>query len=244
MTFSQTTERKYLSTSSTLNCRWFLRPPYSAEADVLFCLNEPATFCFLRALSAPLWMSAWMWDLCCFLIAILSFSRLRGLSKEGRGYPRRSCVGIAACWGNPGQEGRNQGRRANERVSGETLVSFFHLSFTLSLCLFLSSLFFCMSCSCFLLMSGSFLSMCLCFFVCLCLSWSVCFGGDAGSRRFDNSLLAHRVCVCVCVCEIVCVCVQCSQCFWTNFRHIKIRGRSIYCTALFFVTLHTVCCTQ
>lgn len=111
-------------------------------------------------------MSAWMWDLCCFLIAILSFSRLRGLSKEGRGYPRRSCVGVVACRGNPGQEGRNQGRRANERVSGETLVSFFHLSFTPPLCLFLSSLFFCMSCSCLLLMSDSFF---IYVFVFLCL---------------------------------------------------------------------------
>lgn len=85
------------------------------------CRHEPAKFCFLGALSAQLSMSAWLWDLCCFLIVIVSFSRLRSLSKEGGGHPRRSCVGVAARGGNPGQEGRNQGRRANERVSGETL---------------------------------------------------------------------------------------------------------------------------
>lgn len=121
------------------------------------CCREPAKFSILGALSAQLSMSAWLWDLCCFLIVIVSFSRLRGFSKEGGGHPRWSRVGVAARRGNPGQEGRNQGRRANERVSGETLVSlsspslslssvlccysYVRLSLTLFICLVLPSVF-------------------------------------------------------------------------------------------------------
>lgn len=59
----------------------------------------------------------------------VNVSRLWSVSKERRGHPRRSRVGVAARWGNPGQEGRNQGGRANERVSGETLLLPFCLLF-------------------------------------------------------------------------------------------------------------------
>lgn len=165
------------------------------------CRHEPAKFCFLGALSAQLSMSAWLWDLCCFLIVIVSFSRLRSLSKEGGGHPRRSCVGVAARGGNPGQEGRNQGRRANERVSGETLF-LPSLIFSLAvLCLVLVVFVLCQAVYLFFILL--YYRLCLCFFVCLCLclSRSVCFGSDTGSRSSDNSLLAPSVCVLVIVCD-------------------------------------------
>lgn len=147
-------------------------------------------------------MSAWLWDRRCFLIVIVSFSRLWGFSKEGGGYPRRSCVGVAARRGDPGQEGRNQGRRANERVSGETLVS---LSSLFALSVF-SSLLFSVSCS---YCQNFFLFLSVCGTLCVCVSLSVsafvslgvCFGGDTGSRGSDNSLLAPSVCVLVIVCD-------------------------------------------
>lgn len=186
------------------------------------CHHAPAKCCFLGPLSAPLSMSAWLWDLRCFLIVIVSFSRLRSFSKEGGGHPRRSCAGVAARRGNPGQEGRNQGRRANERVSGETRLSLSSLSHFLSLS-FQDFVVFSVSCSCcFLPMSGClslsffclYYPLCLCFFVCLCLclSRSVCFGGDTGSRGSDNSLLAPSVCVLV----IVCDCSAASLGFFTG----------------------------
>lgn len=165
------------------------------------CRHEPAKFCFLGALSAQLSMSAWLWDLCCFLIVIVSFSRLRSLSKEGGGHPRRSCVGVAARGGNPGQEGRNQGRRANERVSGETLF-LPSLIFSLAvLCLVLVVFVLCQAVYLFFILL--YYRLCLCFFVCLCLclSRSVCFGSGTGSRGSDNSLLAPSVCVLVIVCD-------------------------------------------
>lgn len=93
--------------------------------------HEPAKFRLLGALSAQLSMSAWMWDLCCFLTVIVSFLRLRGFAKERGRHPRWSCAGVTARWGNPGQEGRSQGRRANERVSGETLFLFLPCHFIL-----------------------------------------------------------------------------------------------------------------
>lgn len=113
------------------------------------CCHEPSQFCFHGAPSAQLSVSARLCDRRCFLMVNVSFSRLRSLSKERGGHPRRSCPGVAARRGNPGQEGRNQGRRANERVSGETLsfsvslfsallFSVFFLSASGCLCLFLS----------------------------------------------------------------------------------------------------------
>ena len=47
--------------------------------------------------------------------------RLWSISKERGGHPRWPSTGVAALRGNPGQEGRNQGGRVHERVSGETL---------------------------------------------------------------------------------------------------------------------------
>lgn len=174
----------------------------------LLCCHEPSKFCFQGALSDQLSVSAWLWDLCCFLIVNTLFSRLRSFSKERGGHPRRSCVGVAARRGNPGQEGRNQGRRANERVSGG--------AFSFSVSLFSTLLFF-VSCSCcFLPMCQAvylFLSVCITLCVCVSLSVtafvSLCFGGDMGSRGSDNFLLAPHVCVLV----IVCDCAAASLCF-------------------------------
>lgn len=72
----------------------------------------------LQEMNHPNFVSHFTWVRDCVSSDI---SRLWSLSKERGGHPRRSCVGVAARRGNPGQEGRNQGRRANERMSGETL---------------------------------------------------------------------------------------------------------------------------
>lgn len=166
------------------------------------CRHEPAKFCFLGALSAQLSMSAWLWDLCCFLIVIVSFSRLRSLSKEGGGHPRRSCVGVAARGGNPGQEGRNQGRRANERVSGETLF-LTSLIFSLAvLCLVLVVFVLCQAVYLFFLSS--------CITVCVCVSLSVSAFVSLGVcvlavTRAPAALTTpswRRVCACLWLCVI------------------------------------------
>lgn len=171
------------------------------------CCHKPFQFCSQRAPTDQRRVSAW--HLGCFLMANVSFSRLRSISKERGGHPRRSCVGVAARRGNPGQEGRNQGRRANERVSGEVSL-FFPLSvqhfavLCVFLCLF--SFYVWLSISFYLSVSPSVcVSLSVTAFVCLC------FGGGTGSCGSDNFLLAPHVCVLV----IVCDCAAARRCFTT-----------------------------
>lgn len=134
---------------------------YTAEDEALV-LSQTIKIWF--PLSAQLSVSARLCDRRCFLMVNVSFSRLRSLSKERGGHPRRSCPGVAARRGNPGQEGRNQGRRANERVSGETL--------SLSVSLFSTLLFSVFSLStsgCLYLFLSVLYPLCLCVCHCLCL---------------------------------------------------------------------------
>ena len=188
-------------TSTSIHCRKSL------------CLHKPATFSFLRAALAQMSMSAWLWGLCCFLIVIVSSLRLRGFAKEGGGHPGWACAGVASRWGNPGQEGRNQGRRANERVSGETHCSPSPLSFLssvicYSLCLVLVVFLLCQPVSSF------YLSVLPSVFVFLCLSpplsLGACFVCDIppGSKCVR---MCTRVCVCVCVLNSNCVWLHWSQ---------------------------------
>lgn len=141
-------------------------------------------------------VSAWIWNLCCFLTVIVSFLRLRGFSKEGGGYPGWSCPGVAARRRNPGQEDRNQGGRANERVSGETLIFIFGPSLFSRRCL----LVFPLMSPCLALF---YQSVSPSVFVFLCLSlplslseWVFCWRHTVGSRGSDNSLLAQSDCDC------------------------------------------------
>lgn len=135
------------------NCQW-ITPALQRRKYLNLNCPELAMFRFPRAPSAQLGLSAGLWDLRCFLMIIVSFSRLWSFSKEGGGHPRRACAGVAARRGNPGQEGRNQGRRANERVSGETPF-LTPSSFPSGLCSMFSP--------CFLLIFCS-LSLCICLY--------------------------------------------------------------------------------
>lgn len=84
--------------------------------------------------------------------------------------------------------------------------------------------------------------LCLCFFVCLrlCLSWSVCFGSDTGSRGSDNSRLAPSVFVLVIVCDYTAVSLGVLQGFHSHVsqtnlanNYLKdIGGKSIHPFAL------------
>lgn len=229
------------------------RRRWSARAVI-----EPAKFCFLGALSARLSMSAWLWDLRCFLIVIVSFSRLWSLPKEGGGHPRRSRVGVAARRGNPGQEGRNQGRRAYERVSGETLVS---LSSLLSLSLSLiSPLLFFLSCSCcFLPTSGCLSLSSVCVTLCVCVSLSVsafvslgvCVLAVTQAPAALTTPAWHRVCSCLWLCVIT---LQSVSVFYRDSTHMFHRPtlritiwrtlEGSQSTPLLFVILHTPSFTQ
>lgn len=161
------------------------------------CSHKPSKFCFQRAPSDQRRVSAWRPG--CFLMANVSFSRLRSISKERGGHPRRSCLRVAARWGNPGQEGRNQGRRANERVSGE--VSPFSLS------LFSTLLFFVSSSACFLFTSGC-LPLFICLycplfvFLCLSLPLSVFVLAEAWAPAALTTSSWHRMCACLWLCVI------------------------------------------